>query len=143
MNRKQKALEYFNGNYNCSQSVLTAFGDITGLPYNSSMKIASGFGGGIAKTQKTCGALTGAVMVISWKFFDDNNPIDSKKHVYEKTREFLTSFRKIHKYTNCLDLTGIDFSMENETDKDKSHEEKCKIFISDVCDLLEKIVDNK
>ena len=49
---------------NCAQSVLTAFSDELGLDRNTALRLARGFGGGMGRTGKTCGAVTGAYMVI-------------------------------------------------------------------------------
>lgn len=143
MDRKTKATEYFRGDYNCAQSIITTFADITGLSVSDGRKIAAGLGGGIGKTQRICGALTGAVMVISSKYYDENNPSGSKKMIYEKVSEFLNEFKKINNSTKCIELIGVDFSTD-EGNK-KAHEEnlfvlKCEKYISDVCDLLERRV---
>ena len=46
MERVELAHEYHKNGYNCCQSVLAAFSDITGLSEQASMNIGGGFGGG-------------------------------------------------------------------------------------------------
>lgn len=143
MDRKLKALELFRGDCNCAQSIFTAFGDVTGISGSGSKKIAAGFGGGIGKTQNICGALTGAVMVISSVFYNENYPSESKKIVYDEVREFLKDFRKINGSTKCLELIGVDFSTEegnNKAREENLYELKCEKYIADVCRMLEEII---
>ena len=89
MDKKNKAIELFRGDYNCAQSVLIAFSDITGITDLTAGKIASGFGGGIGKTQEICGALSGAVMVIGYKYYDEKNPSESKNFINKQIQTLL------------------------------------------------------
>ncbi len=57
-----KAAELFCRGYNCSQSVLLAFSDLTGLDEVFAARLASAFGGGIGRLRETCGALSGMLM---------------------------------------------------------------------------------
>ena len=63
MNRCERANDYHRRGFNCSQSVLAAFSDLTGLSEQESFNVAGGFGGG-AGTGELCGAITGAVMTL-------------------------------------------------------------------------------
>ena len=56
--------ELFAQGYNCAQSVLLAFEDITGLDRETAARVASSFGGGIGGSGEVCGALTGALMAL-------------------------------------------------------------------------------
>ena len=44
--RIQKADFYFNNGFNCSQAVFAAFAEYLNLDKETTLKIASGFGGG-------------------------------------------------------------------------------------------------
>ena len=63
----KKAVDLFENKYNCAQSVLTAFGPQFELEPEITLKIACGFGAGMGRLQETCGAVTGAFMVIGLK----------------------------------------------------------------------------
>jgi C_GCAxxG_C_C family probable redox protein len=143
MDRTSKAIEFFRGNCNCAQSILSAFGDVTGFTVSDSKKIAAGFGGGIGKTQQICGALTGAVMVIGSKFYNENYPAESKRIVYDEVREFLKDFEKINGCIKCIELIGVDFSTEEgnkKAEEENLYELRCEKFIKDVCNMLEEII---
>lgn len=47
--------------------VFASFSDLLGLDKEMALKIGSGFGGGIARKQEVCGAVSGAVMIIGLK----------------------------------------------------------------------------
>ena len=67
MDKVSHALSTFDSGFNCSQSVLTAFCNEFGLHDEPAFRIACGFGGGMGRMAKTCGAVTGAFMVIGLK----------------------------------------------------------------------------
>ena len=59
------AKELFKKGYNCSQAVFAAFCDQTGLDFDTSLKIASSFGGGMGRLREVCGAVSGMLMVVA------------------------------------------------------------------------------
>ena len=54
--KAQQALETFRGNFNCAQSVLSAFAEELGLNKDTALKLATPFGAGMAYRQETCGS---------------------------------------------------------------------------------------
>ena len=60
--RSEEAKNNFLAGMNCAQAVLCAFADRCGLDRDTAMKLASGFGGGIARQREVCGAITGMCM---------------------------------------------------------------------------------
>jgi len=50
--------------FNCCQAILSTYGSELGLDESLAKRIASGFGGGMARMGETCGPVTGAFMVI-------------------------------------------------------------------------------
>ncbi|HRU57744.1 MAG TPA: C-GCAxxG-C-C family protein [Bacteroidales bacterium] len=145
MTKSEKAVDYFRKNYNCAQSVLTAFGPDYGLSEDFCMKVACAFGGGMGRQQYTCGAVTGALMVLGLKYGKGlNNPEEKKRHTYSLTKKFISEFIRINGSSNCRELLeGLD--MNNEDDlkviKEKNlFETKCEKFVADAVDILEKIL---
>ena len=143
MNKKERALELFRGDYNCSQSVFGAFSQSCGVSESNALSIGSGFGGGIGRRQKTCGVVTGAVMALGCRYFDDSQPQLSKKRVGLKTKTFLQAFEDLHGSLSCLNLLGFDFTSEDGRKKVKElnlFEVKCEKLVADACDLLAKMM---
>jgi hypothetical protein len=77
------ALSVFDSGFNCSQSVLTAFCNEFGLQDEPGFRIACAFGGGMGRMAKTCGAVTGAFMVIGLKYgqTQKDTRLRKKKHM--------------------------------------------------------------
>jgi C_GCAxxG_C_C family probable redox protein len=106
-----EALELFRSGFHCSQAVFAVFSDELGLPHDTALKIACPFGGGIGGYGKTCGALTGAIMVIGLKYGSSvATDIQAKNQSREKTRELMKAFETAHGSFNCNDLVGFDRS---------------------------------
>lgn len=62
--RLAKAAELRRRGYNCAQSVVMAFGDITGLDEAMAAKMTSALGTGVAATREICGVANGMAIVI-------------------------------------------------------------------------------
>jgi C_GCAxxG_C_C family probable redox protein len=97
---------------NCSQAVLTAFCEELGLERNLALKLAMGFGGGMGRAGLTCGAVTGAYMVIGLK--QPQVTAETKEKVYCLVRDFSREFARIHGSTECRKLLGYDLSRPEE-----------------------------
>ena len=143
MNRSEKAISDFDKGYNCAQSVFSAFSDISGIDEFSSRSIASGFGAGLGRLQETCGAVTGAIMVIGCKFFKENQWPASKEIIYKKTWEFMEKFKQRNGNINCLELIGVNLNTEEGmriVNEKKLFSVKCERYIKDACEILEEII---
>jgi C_GCAxxG_C_C family probable redox protein len=145
MKKSNKAVEYFREKFNCSQSVLAVFGIDYGLSENDSLKVACAFGGGMGRQQKTCGAVTGALMAIGLKYGKGINDTEEKKQLtYSKTREFFEEFIKIHGSTNCRELLdGLNMSDPEDHKKimDRNlFEVKCEKYVADAVIITEKLI---
>ena len=112
MSRKQekmdKAKDLFLAGANCAQAVLCAFTDETGLDTETSMKIASGFGGGMARMREVCGAVSGMFMaydmICGTASFTDK---DAKDALYKKLQALAEEFKKENSSLICRELLGI------------------------------------
>jgi C_GCAxxG_C_C family probable redox protein len=143
MSLKDRASENFKKGLNCSQSVIEAYSRASGMDQEMAKSFSAGFGGGMGRAQKTCGAITGAVMAIGCKYHDNEDPSSSKEKVYAKTREFLKKFEKINGSAECYDLLGVDIKTQEGKEKYKKEnmfEEKCLKYVQDACDTLEKMI---
>jgi len=144
MTKSEKALEYFNNSFNCSQSVFTAFAPDLGLSEDECLKVACAFGGGMARQQLTCGAVTGALMALGLKYGKAlNDPESNKMYTYNKTREFFEAFEKEHQSINCKDLLdGLDMNTEDGLNRIKElnlFKVKCDKYVSDAVKIVEDI----
>ena len=107
----QRAVSTFNEGYSCSQAILSTYGKRLGLMRELAFKIAGAFGGGMARMGKTCGAVTGALMVIGLKYgMVDLADKDAKEKTYAMVHEFMDRFTAIHGSIECKELLGCDLS---------------------------------
>ena len=105
-----KAEKLFRDGYNCSQSVLLAFGDITGLEDETAARLSSSFGGGIGRMREVCGAVSGGCMVLGLiKGYCDPDDREAKKAHYALIREFADRFKEQNGSIICRELlSGVD-----------------------------------
>jgi C_GCAxxG_C_C family probable redox protein len=107
--RTERAVEIFSNGYSCSQAVLAAFSIDFGLDEDTALRISGGFGGGFGRLGETCGALSGAIMVIGLAFRGaEAGRCEAKDITYAKVRETVERFREANGATECRELLGID-----------------------------------
>ncbi len=142
--KKDQAIDSFESGLNCAQSVLKAFSKDLSLNESQAMNMASGFGAGMGRLQETCGAVTGAYMVIglynslAFQLNENRNDVTTAM-----IQEFETRFKTIHGTTACKELLNCDLN----TDEGQSmfqeknlHKKVCQKCISDAVDLLVEVV---
>jgi C_GCAxxG_C_C family probable redox protein len=141
MNRADSAAESMAaGKVNCAQAVLTAFCEELGLDRNLALKMAQGFGGGMGRSGETCGAVTGAYMVLGLRYSRDNSP-ESKEKMYQIIKDFAQKFKQKNRSILCKQLLGYDVSKQEELAiiKDKGLFAKlCPDFVRSSVEILEK-----
>lgn len=145
MNKPDKAASYFNNSFNCSQSVLSAFATELGISEDTSLKIACAFGAGMGRMQHTCGAVTGALMVLGLKHGKGLHDDESKKQeTYALTRRFCDEFIAGHGSLNCRDLLlGLNMNDPDENQKIKElglHDTHCALYVKSAVDILETLI---
>ncbi len=114
MDRTQKAVNLFSEGFSCSQAVLAAYADMFDLDEQTALKIASGFGGGLGQMSETCGALTGAVMVLGLKYGSiSGDDRTAKFENYRKVRDLVAEFKLQAGSATCRELLGFDMTTED------------------------------
>jgi C_GCAxxG_C_C family probable redox protein len=145
MRKEEKASEYFKNKFNCAQSVLAAFGSDYGIAEDNCLKIACAFGAGMGRQQYTCGAVTGALMVLGLRYGKGLNDSEEKKlETYEKTKIFFEEFKKENDTLNCKELLK-GFVIENPDDYKKIMEQNlfetsCNKYVRDAVRIAEKLI---
>jgi C_GCAxxG_C_C family probable redox protein len=123
---------------------LTAFSDEFGLHDEVALRLACAFGGGMGRMARTCGAVTGAFMVIGLKYGQTKgNDKTAKDKTYALVKEFAGLFAKEYGSTECRELLACDIStpeglkIANEKDLFKTICPKC---IENAVKILEKLL---
>lgn len=115
MDRFERASAYHKQGFNCCQSVLAAFSDLTGLSEQASFDIGGGFGGG-AGTGELCGAISGAVMTLGLLTpADPMDPVGSKKRSVMLSKELQKRFSGKFGALRCQDLLKNKFTPDSTT----------------------------
>jgi C_GCAxxG_C_C family probable redox protein len=134
----------FTGGWSCSQAVCSAFADDFGIDQKTVLKLSCALGGGMGHTGNTCGAVSGALMVIGMRYgrteLDD---LASKEKTYAATAQFMKEFRRRNHSVNCTELIGHDLSVPAqlaEAREKKLFHAKCTKFIRDAGEILETIL---
>ena len=94
MDHRKQAVAYFEGGYNCAQSVAAAFSDITGISPAQSAKTVSAFGGGMGRMREVCGAVSGMLFVVSMRYGYDHPDPAAQKALYAIVQELAEKFRQ-------------------------------------------------
>ena len=142
MSRQEDALQLFSDGANCAQAVLASFSRQTGLEHGKAVRIAGSFGGGM-KQALTCGAVTGALMVLGLKYgCEDHTDMKEKARITAITRDFEMRFIARHGTLSCKDLLGIDISTKEGHDQAAAKglfKSECTRFITSAVEILEEM----
>lgn len=144
MSKAQQALDLFSKHHNCAQAIVCAYGPEEGLSERDSARIAAPFGGGIGRLGETCGAVTGAIVVLGLRYGEHTTTDPrAKAALYERVRELVTRFGARHGSAVCRDLLGCDLSTPEgfrKAQDRKLHQTLCPQFVRSAAEILEEMV---
>jgi len=99
----------------------------------------------MGRLQETCGAVTGAFMVLgiynSQKFTDN---AERKNRTYSMVQELSHEFKKLHGATDCRTLLNCDLRTEEGQQIHKEENQSkiiCEKCIADAVRILEKMMN--
>ena len=143
MSRSDEAEKLFRDGFNCSQAVFSVFAGDLDVQVETAMKVACAFGGGM-RLGNTCGAVTGALMVIGLKYgkskADEN---EARDKTYALAKQFQASFSQSKGSIMCKELLGYDLSTPQGYEKAKENLVFIKIcpgLVKDAVEILEDII---
>ena len=141
MNRCELANGYHQKGFNCAQSVLAAFCDLTHLPEREALAVSVGFGGGMGGShQEVCGAISGGVMALSILYpHVEENDAATKRRIYSITQEFRTRFRERFGQTVCGDLLATKVDAGGAA-REMGIKRRCDILIVTAVELVEQML---
>lgn len=119
---------YFDGNYNCAETIIRAGNDYYNLNlHDADMKMMGAYGAGI-QTGNTCGAILSAAAILSMLY------ISVKAHESEDikpvTRILMHKVREKYGSTLCKDIKAQSFKPEY----------RCLMTVNSLCDILEESI---
>jgi C_GCAxxG_C_C family probable redox protein len=138
MNKTERSTNFFSQGYACSQAVLLAFAEELGLSPELAARVAAGFGGGMGRAGKTCGVVTGGIMVIGLRHSGAPDA-EAKASVYADVRRFMAAFAARHGTTDCIGLLECDISTPEGHELARSqglYKSRCPLFVRDAAEIL-------
>ena len=110
MSNAARAAQLFRDGHACSQAILATYGEPLGVSREIALRIAAGFAGGM-RMGETCGAVTGAFMVLGLRHGSDKSDSPpGRAEAYTRVLEFTRRFRERAGSIVCRDLLGCDIS---------------------------------
>jgi C_GCAxxG_C_C family probable redox protein len=144
MNHPEKVKAILKEGFSCSQAVLATFCEELNLDRNAALKLADAFGGGIGHMGLTCGAVTGACMVIGLRHgrtvAGDN---EAKRVTSLLVRELVEEFKNRNRTMVCKELMGCDVGTREGMLYAKEHDFRntlCPKFVADAAEILDEIL---
>ncbi len=106
---EETARALFAQGFSCSQAVLTAFAERHGLARDAALRLGCAFGGGVGRTGGTCGAVSGALLVLGLAHGRTTiEDVPARERTYALARAFRERFREAHGSEVCRELLGVD-----------------------------------
>ena len=145
MNKVNEVIERFEQGFNCSQAIVAAYCEELGLDKNIGIKLACPFGAGMGRLGETCGAVSGAYILIGLKYSTYTADKTARNKTYEIVREFTRRFEERNKTVVCRKPTGVDF-MSRDNNKAKVMEIRntvCAKALRDTVEIIEDLLKLK
>jgi C_GCAxxG_C_C family probable redox protein len=143
--RSEIAVEKFLSGYNCAQAVLYSFCDDLGFDKDAALKLACGFGAGMARRQEVCGAITGGIITLGLKHGrGEGQERAATEETYRKVRELMSRFESKLGTCNCRALlSGCDLTTAEGQRYFKENDllnKTCTGCVKMVAEILEEIL---
>ncbi len=136
------AVSVFLQNYNCSQAVFSAFAERFGVDKNMALRLASPFGGGMARRGEVCGAVTGALLALG--LARGTHTPASKEEIYRLSQELMRRFEAAHGSILCRALLGYDISTPagHAAAQEKGlFESICPVMVRDAAGIVGELLE--
>jgi C_GCAxxG_C_C family probable redox protein len=144
MKKTDHAASVFADGFNCAQAVFSTVAPGLGLDEGTAARIATPFGGGIARMGGTCGVVTGAFMALG---LARGNSLPADKETKEKTYvvalEFVKRFMERNGSITCRDLLGCDIGTHEGHERAKQQGlfgTVCSKLVKDSVEILEDML---
>jgi C_GCAxxG_C_C family probable redox protein len=143
-NRIEEVVKTHAEGFSCAQALMAVYGPELGIDRETALKVAGGFGGGMGRMAGTCGAVTGAFMVIGLVHsMTKKGDLQQKERSYEVIRKFAEKFRERNRTLVCRELMGVDVSTPEGFAESKSKNiarTVCPKFVRDAAEILEELL---
>jgi C_GCAxxG_C_C family probable redox protein len=135
------AVACFDGGFNCAQAVFASSSERFGLDRETALRVACGLGAGMGRQQRTCGAVTGAYLLIGLRCGNvsaDDRP--ARERTYALVREFAARFEARNGTTICRELLGVDLVGGDPAIVTERVRAVCPTMVRDAADIVEQLL---
>lgn len=141
MSKVNEAIECFSNGFNCSQAILSTYCEQFGLDKKTAMKISCGFGAGMGRLGETCGAVTGAYLLIGLVYGKFSKEDDqAKEKTYALIQEFAKRFEERNSTTACRELLGVDLISGDKQIAAAQVKSVCPKVVRDAAEIIEEVL---
>lgn len=145
MTRPEKAVRFFLDGCNCSQSVVLAFCDETGLDEKTALRLSSPFGGGTGRLREVCGTVSGASMVLGWLYGEGaERDRGIKAHLYMLVQSLAKEFAARNGSYICRELLSLGAGPDSYVPQERTAEyyrrRPCAECVRSAAEILEKLI---
>ncbi|MCX6025503.1 MAG: C-GCAxxG-C-C family protein [Chloroflexi bacterium] len=143
MTRAEAACAAMHDDFSCAQAVFATFAREMGVDQELALRAAGTLGGGVARMGETCGAVSGALMVVGLRH-GMTRPRDTsqKDRAYAAGAEFVAEFIRRFGSMRCKELLGVDLSQPGGLRQAKRaglFETRCPLFVEGSAQILEAL----
>jgi C_GCAxxG_C_C family probable redox protein len=126
--------------------LLAGFGEDFGLDRETALSVGRAFGAGLG-SGGICGALTGAYMLLGFKFHKEADQRQARYRTYDLVRKFNERFRARHATIICRELLG-GLDLATRSGRQKATDRKlfstvCPVFLRDAAEILEVLLGQR
>ncbi len=145
MNPIEETVDLFANGLNCSQAIMTVFGKPFGVDLEMAKKIGRPWRGGMGHLSQTCGALTGAIMVLGLANTISEEG-EARKEAFKSVKKLFQRFEEKYGTTVCKNLLGEDLSTEEGMRKIREQNlvrKVCPQYVRGAAEILAEIITSK
>ena len=144
--KSEMAVQLFKDGSNCSQAILTVFGQLYGMEREFAQKLGRSLGGGLGRSGNTCGAITSAIAVLGLAQGNPADEAEARNTIARSVQEFIHCFEERHGTSLCRELLHADMSTEEGQRKIKEEQlvnRLCPAFVKDAAEILSELLSRE
>ncbi|MGC7846964.1 C-GCAxxG-C-C family protein [Desulforudis sp. 1088] len=144
MSKTEKAVSCFKEGFLCSQAMVSIYGPELGLDRDTALRLSAAFGGGTARMGETCGAVSGAIMVIGLKYGHcEAKDEQAREKTYSLVREFVDRFKSVNGSITCRELLDCDINTPEGLQlarEKRLFSTVCPKYVQNAAEILEQLL---
>ena len=146
MTRKEKAMALFREGYNCAQSVVLAFSDLTDVDEAVLSRMSCSFGGGMGRLREVCGAVSGMSMVAGLlRGYEGAETGSVKAEHYTLVQSFAKEFEAQNGAIVCRELLNLRQKRDDPTPAERTEQyyqsRPCAELVGSAAEILARYLE--